>query len=461
MTTTHQPANILQGWVSTFYVNYAGRKLGPYHARTWKANNKVHRQYIKPADLDRVRAACQANRELRQRGVQIAADFYNTVGNLKWLAKMANRLRKGNLRPEDYAHVERIESEGYATPGRTKLRRGVNLFRPQCQTPNTQNPFLGLLRPQYTDASQSAPLRSLRLCVKSGPAQHRIPNTQYPLLDPFRPQYQTPNTQNLGEGAFMYPHSTNLNWCHPEKRACPEGRRGPESRDLTGNPSRVEDSARCSDQTRNPSAPDHLPFTTYHVPSPTTKLPTSFWKALKSDVNRVFCARFAKETTEEKWARWREELASAPPPRPLPKPPVPNDISVEKIDGFAEQLCARMEQALAKNAEAPNWREQPTEAPKYTGPKVSDMTASDPRHPNYPGPNPRPYEPPRPASAPQAASTQDSSSIPHPSSLNSNPARPPHSSFIPQPSSFISPQHPTPNTQRAFADELRRFTEDI
>jgi len=161
----------LNGWVSKFFVHYNGRKLGPYYARCWKENNKQKREYIKPADLERVREACQRYRDHRKAISNTTRDFSTLTGNLNYVARMAKRIAKGFLRPEDYVFIEKIKDNGFNTPGRPKLR-------------------------------------SL----------------------PLRPQYRIPNTQDPKE-AFMYPSLTNSWNCHP---ACPDsiGERVPESRDL-------------------------------------------------------------------------------------------------------------------------------------------------------------------------------------------------------------------------------------
>jgi hypothetical protein len=140
-STLSQPSDLstqpspVRGWVVAQYANYRGKRLGPYYVRCWKHNGKIKKEYIKSADLEQVRAACQSNRERRQRGVQIAADFYNTVGNLNWLQRMAKRAEKAALRSEDYEHVQRIELHGFASPGRTKLRTKRSFMYPRSTNP--------------------------------------------------------------------------------------------------------------------------------------------------------------------------------------------------------------------------------------------------------------------------------------------------------------------------------------
>ena len=39
-----------------------GQLHGPYHYRFWREGGRLRKQYVKPADLERVREACQARR---------------------------------------------------------------------------------------------------------------------------------------------------------------------------------------------------------------------------------------------------------------------------------------------------------------------------------------------------------------------------------------------------------------
>src|SRR5579885_1834355 len=113
---------LLPGYVTTVYVNRNGRRYGPYHVRRWKAGNKLHREYIKPADLQRVRAACQAAKQSRQRGAEISRSCSLMIGNLNWMERMCKREEKGTLTPEDRDFADRLSAEGYDIPGRPKLR---------------------------------------------------------------------------------------------------------------------------------------------------------------------------------------------------------------------------------------------------------------------------------------------------------------------------------------------------
>jgi len=111
-----------KGYVAEYYTTYKGRRLGPYYVRHYTVHGKRKKQYIKKENVERVRAACQAHRESKSRGRQIARNLDNIIGNLNWLDRMAKRLDKGAIKPEDHAFVEQIKRHGIATPGRTKLK---------------------------------------------------------------------------------------------------------------------------------------------------------------------------------------------------------------------------------------------------------------------------------------------------------------------------------------------------
>jgi len=111
-----------KGWITKSYISYKGKKLGPYYARTWFEHGKRRKEYIKKQDLARIRAQCEAHREMKIRGRQLASQLATTLGNLNWLERMAKRLDMGAIRPEDHAFVEQIKRHGITTPGRTMLK---------------------------------------------------------------------------------------------------------------------------------------------------------------------------------------------------------------------------------------------------------------------------------------------------------------------------------------------------
>jgi len=72
------PIQPLSGYVCAQYVRCgkkncrcAGGKLhGPYYYHFWREDGRLYKSYVKKADVAKVRAECQANRELQ---VQIRA----------------------------------------------------------------------------------------------------------------------------------------------------------------------------------------------------------------------------------------------------------------------------------------------------------------------------------------------------------------------------------------------------
>src|SRR5579885_1106370 len=109
---TENLATPLPGWVATFFVNYHGRRIGPYYSRNWKRNGKLHKQYIKPSDVEKVRARCQAFRDQRSRQREITLNFSVTFDNLNYMTRMIKRLKNGPLRDVDYSHIARLEQNG-------------------------------------------------------------------------------------------------------------------------------------------------------------------------------------------------------------------------------------------------------------------------------------------------------------------------------------------------------------
>ena len=109
----------LRGWVATVYV----KGNGPYYVRRWKQNGKLNRQYVKKKDLDRVRAACEANRQNRRRQIQAANTLATMTGNLTFYSRMFERALSGKLAIRKLVHLERIASDGLLAPNRPPLRR--------------------------------------------------------------------------------------------------------------------------------------------------------------------------------------------------------------------------------------------------------------------------------------------------------------------------------------------------
>jgi len=123
-TITQQPL-LMKGWVATFFVNKGGRKVGPYYTRNWKHQGKLYKEYIKQSDVQKIREACQANRERRKKQRALAHNLRSTIENINFVARLAKRSETQQLREEDLAHVEKLEREGYAAGGRPCLRTNI------------------------------------------------------------------------------------------------------------------------------------------------------------------------------------------------------------------------------------------------------------------------------------------------------------------------------------------------
>ncbi len=116
----------LRGWVNTFYRNYKGRKLGPYYVRRWKEDGKLHKEYIKPQDVDRVRAACQLNREMEESMKRAHEKVKLFMRNGDFFLRILDRRRRRKRVPLVHAEFfHRLDCEGMYIHGRPPLRRKV------------------------------------------------------------------------------------------------------------------------------------------------------------------------------------------------------------------------------------------------------------------------------------------------------------------------------------------------
>jgi len=126
MTANCQPhtANTApkRGWVNTFYRYHNGKKLGPYYVRRWKLNGKVHKQYIKPQDVEKVKAECQTHRERKK---AVVGWLNNTIANFNYIDRMIKWADQGKLRPADHAYISRIKREGFKIDGRPPIRKKI------------------------------------------------------------------------------------------------------------------------------------------------------------------------------------------------------------------------------------------------------------------------------------------------------------------------------------------------
>jgi hypothetical protein len=103
-------------------MKHKGRKLGPYFVRRWKENGKLHKQYIKPGDVEKIRARCEAYREERRRQHQMLDDFNTFKGNWNYYFRILKRLQKRNVEPEHHTHMRAIAVGDFFLPGRPNLR---------------------------------------------------------------------------------------------------------------------------------------------------------------------------------------------------------------------------------------------------------------------------------------------------------------------------------------------------
>ena len=165
--TAHEPqptnAQPLKGWISTFFVRNKGRRFGPYHVRVWKENGKTHKRYIKPNELETIRASCQAHRQMKKEGREITREFNRQTANLNWCYRMCKRADKGTMRPEDIAFSQRIKREGFDISGRPKLRLRPESREPRAGSPRTfMVPFFNKRLLDHFDAAVNAVIDAKR-----------------------------------------------------------------------------------------------------------------------------------------------------------------------------------------------------------------------------------------------------------------------------------------------------------
>jgi hypothetical protein len=129
MSATQTPALLkpLRGWVTTFHVTQNGQRRGPYHVRRWKERGRLHKQYIKPADVERVKAACQIHREKQQARRQGARRVNNYISNADFLYKMLMRWETGKIVTKAMeAYIWRLcKTEDMYVDDRPPLRRRI------------------------------------------------------------------------------------------------------------------------------------------------------------------------------------------------------------------------------------------------------------------------------------------------------------------------------------------------
>ena len=143
-SSTERVSLTLPGWVSCFFVTYNGRKIGPYYARCWKENGRQRKKYIRPADLEKVRVACEAHRQRRRAERDLGKEVTAISGNLNFLFRMTKRILKGQITEEDFVHMGRILGQGITAPGRPKLRRPRSFMYPSFTNHQEALPSLAI-----------------------------------------------------------------------------------------------------------------------------------------------------------------------------------------------------------------------------------------------------------------------------------------------------------------------------
>ena len=115
-----------KGWINCFYRYYKGKRLGPYYVRRWKVNGKLHKEYIKPDQVEQAKAECQAHREQQLQGRIVARQCRALIDNHIVLGKMYFGYDKGNEPNKLQAeYLVRLHEEGLFITGRPPYRRRI------------------------------------------------------------------------------------------------------------------------------------------------------------------------------------------------------------------------------------------------------------------------------------------------------------------------------------------------
>ena len=139
----------LRGWITTSYRTYKGKRLGPYHYRKWKVGNRTFKQYIKPADLEKTKAACRQNREEAIRKRAEGRRWTTFIDNAAFLGKMNATFDRNEQPRKDQAdYIVRLHHEGMFISGRPNYR-----LKRVFGAPYFSKPFPHIWR-KYRDAWQ-------------------------------------------------------------------------------------------------------------------------------------------------------------------------------------------------------------------------------------------------------------------------------------------------------------------
>ena len=131
MTANSQPPALSpqpskRGWVNCFYRYYKGRKLGPYYVRRWKENGKLCKEYVKPQDLERIRAECQLDREMEESMNDAYRSREVFMRNADFYFRMLRLFHRGKDMCLLHAQfLTRLGMEGMRILGRPPLRRKI------------------------------------------------------------------------------------------------------------------------------------------------------------------------------------------------------------------------------------------------------------------------------------------------------------------------------------------------
>ena len=167
------PATPLKGWVNTYFRHYKGKKLGPYYVRRWKVGRRVFKQYIKPEDVEKVKAQCQAHRLESQRRKREGRRIVTFIDNYNFLGRIIDTWDRGKeIRKDQEAYALRLHNEGMYITGRP-------LYRPRraFMVPKFSKRFF-----RYLQLTQNFRLARLMCILKVKP--HQIDIDLGPTNDP-------------------------------------------------------------------------------------------------------------------------------------------------------------------------------------------------------------------------------------------------------------------------------------
>jgi len=84
--------NTLQGAVCAQYRRRGGRELGPYYFRFWREGGRLRKQYVRPDQVEHVRALCEASRTERARERSELAAARNALRETRAVIDLARKV---------------------------------------------------------------------------------------------------------------------------------------------------------------------------------------------------------------------------------------------------------------------------------------------------------------------------------------------------------------------------------